>query len=213
MIIWRIWPLANDPPDDPASCKWSSGGSGLLEMIIRRDQPLANDHQSPLSLLSPLPGSRFNLADLSRTFCSCCIANIFFDLPCKFQMLCIAIMYLVTSFPRKDQLPERSSAEWTDAFYRGRRSSRIQVSYFLHFRNQIWYHLCPKFAGLWRGAWNVLPFAGGAENAWQSGTYSHTRGLRISEVNQLTVKLCVYNTIHVLCLSVKTTLFTGGWRT
>jgi len=30
-------------------------------------------------------------------------------------------------FLRKDQLPERSSAEWTDAFYRGRRSSRIQV--------------------------------------------------------------------------------------
>ena len=29
--------------------------------------------------------------------------------------------------PRKDQLPERGNAQWTDAFYRGRRSSRIQV--------------------------------------------------------------------------------------
>jgi len=30
-------------------------------------------------------------------------------------------------FLRKDQLPERGSAQWTDAFYRGRRNSRIQV--------------------------------------------------------------------------------------
>ena len=38
-------------------------------MIIRRDQPLANDLPSPPSTLSPLPGSRFNLADFSRTIC------------------------------------------------------------------------------------------------------------------------------------------------
>ena len=44
MIIWRIQSLSNDHPEDPASCKWSSGGSGLLQMIIRRTQPLANDH-------------------------------------------------------------------------------------------------------------------------------------------------------------------------
>ena len=44
MIIWRIRPLANDHPEDPASCKWSSGGSGLLQMIIQQIQPLANDH-------------------------------------------------------------------------------------------------------------------------------------------------------------------------
>ena len=36
-------------------------------MIVRRDKPLAFDH-----LESPLPGSRSNLADLSRTICSCC---------------------------------------------------------------------------------------------------------------------------------------------
>ena len=33
----------------------------------------------------------------------------------------------IVLFPRKDQLPERGNAQWTDAFYRGRRSSRIQV--------------------------------------------------------------------------------------
>ena len=86
MIIRGARPHATDHPEDPASCKWSSGGSGrfandlpddlasrkwsfggscLLQMIIWRDWPLANDH------LSPLPGSGFNLADLSRTIRSC----------------------------------------------------------------------------------------------------------------------------------------------
>ena len=44
MIIRRIWPLANDHPEDPATCKWSSGGSDNLQMIIWRIRPLANDH-------------------------------------------------------------------------------------------------------------------------------------------------------------------------
>ena len=44
MIIRRIWPLAYNHLEDLASCKWSSGGSGLLHMIIRRIKPLANDH-------------------------------------------------------------------------------------------------------------------------------------------------------------------------
>ena len=44
MIIRRGRPLANDHPEGPASCKWSSGGAGLLQMIIWWDQPLANDH-------------------------------------------------------------------------------------------------------------------------------------------------------------------------
>ena len=34
----------NDHPEDPASCKWLSRGSGHLQMIIWRDRPLANDH-------------------------------------------------------------------------------------------------------------------------------------------------------------------------
>ena len=72
MIIWRIRPHANDHLEDLAPCKWSSGGSGLLQMIIQRNRPLANDHPSPSSPLSPLPESRFNLADLTRTICSCC---------------------------------------------------------------------------------------------------------------------------------------------
>ena len=70
MIILRDQPLANDHLEWPASCKWSSGVAGLLQMIIRTGRPLANDHLSPLSPLSPLPGSRFNLADLSWTICS-----------------------------------------------------------------------------------------------------------------------------------------------
>ena len=85
--------------DGRAFCKWSSGWTSLLQMIIRRDQPLANDHlDQPSSfpcfffilqqiyyfpptnpifsfktfrVLSQILGSRFNLADLSRTMCSC----------------------------------------------------------------------------------------------------------------------------------------------
>ena len=49
MIIKRIWPLENDHPDDPATCNWSSRGSGLLQMIIRRIWPLANDHPEDLA--------------------------------------------------------------------------------------------------------------------------------------------------------------------
>ena len=35
MIIKRIRPLASDYLEDLGSCKWSSGGTGLLQMIIR----------------------------------------------------------------------------------------------------------------------------------------------------------------------------------
>ena len=44
MIIWMDRPLANDHPDGPASCKFSSGKTGLLQLIIQRIRPLANDH-------------------------------------------------------------------------------------------------------------------------------------------------------------------------
>ena len=59
MIIWRIQYLANDHLEDPASCKWSSGGSGHLQiiiwwdrplaMIIQRIWPLAHDHPEDLA--------------------------------------------------------------------------------------------------------------------------------------------------------------------
>ena len=42
ITIRRIRPL--DHLEGPAICKWSSRGSGHLQMIIWRDQPLANDH-------------------------------------------------------------------------------------------------------------------------------------------------------------------------
>ena len=45
MIILMDWPLANDHPDRPASCKWSSGLISLLQMLIRMERPLANDYQ------------------------------------------------------------------------------------------------------------------------------------------------------------------------
>ena len=79
---------ANSPPGGPVSCKyssnrpacckWSSGQTGLLQTIIRKDQSLANNYpEGPTSCKwssvtpTPLPGSRFNLADPSRPICSC----------------------------------------------------------------------------------------------------------------------------------------------
>ena len=44
MIMQRIQPLANDHPEDTASCKLSSRGSGLLQIIIQRTWPHANNH-------------------------------------------------------------------------------------------------------------------------------------------------------------------------
>ena len=44
MILLIDRPHANDHPDGPASCIWSSWSTGLLQMIIMIDMSLANDH-------------------------------------------------------------------------------------------------------------------------------------------------------------------------
>ena len=44
MIIWIDRPLANDHPEQLASCKWSYGLISLLQMIDRIEWSLANDH-------------------------------------------------------------------------------------------------------------------------------------------------------------------------
>ena len=43
--------LISTVPKGPASCKQPSRGAGLLQMIIRRGQPLANEHQEGPALL------------------------------------------------------------------------------------------------------------------------------------------------------------------
>ena len=45
-IIRIDWPHTDDHRGVPASRKWSSGSTGRLQMIIRRDRPLANDQNS-----------------------------------------------------------------------------------------------------------------------------------------------------------------------
>ena len=55
MIIRRDQPLTNDNPEEPASCKWSSRGTGLLQMIIhhpRHPRPLFQ-HQDSISRTFP----------------------------------------------------------------------------------------------------------------------------------------------------------------
>ena len=44
VVKMRDQPLANCHPEGPASYKWWSGGTGLLQMVIRRDRPLADGH-------------------------------------------------------------------------------------------------------------------------------------------------------------------------
>ena len=44
VVKMRGRPLASDDPKGPASCKWSSGGASLLQMMFRRDWPLTNSH-------------------------------------------------------------------------------------------------------------------------------------------------------------------------
>ena len=112
MIIWRIWPLANDYLEDlatckwsfvwEATCKWSSEGSGLLQMIIWRDWPLTNDHPSTPSPQLPLPGSKFNLADLSRTICSFLSLCSCIILCCRYGnqlRLSVFVGFLASMFP------------------------------------------------------------------------------------------------------------------
>ena len=42
--VQTIRPFANDLLEVQASCNWSSGGTGLLQLIFRRIRPLTNDH-------------------------------------------------------------------------------------------------------------------------------------------------------------------------
>ena len=51
MVNWMNWPLANDHPYGPTSCKWSSGWTDLLQIIIWVDRPLARDQNSSKRLL------------------------------------------------------------------------------------------------------------------------------------------------------------------
>ena len=60
-------------------------------MIIWRDRPLKNDHPSPWSNKSPLPGCTFNLSDLSRTICSySCFSRIksLYNAPAGARVFC-----------------------------------------------------------------------------------------------------------------------------
>ena len=46
-IIQRIRPFANDHPEDLGSCKWSSGGTGRLQMITRHPRHPNHLSQDP----------------------------------------------------------------------------------------------------------------------------------------------------------------------
>ena len=44
LVVVVVDVVTNDHLGNPASCKLSSGGIVLLQMVIWRDQPLANHH-------------------------------------------------------------------------------------------------------------------------------------------------------------------------
>ena len=67
-------PLSNDYPDGLASCKWSSGWTGLLQMIIWIGRPLANNHpDGPASCKwsSELAGLLQMIIQIERAAASC----------------------------------------------------------------------------------------------------------------------------------------------
>ena len=80
MIIWKDRPHANEYLEGPASCQWSFEWTGLFQMIIRINQipptKIIFSFKTFVLLLQNL-GSRFNLADLSRTMCSCFLFSLF----------------------------------------------------------------------------------------------------------------------------------------
>jgi len=71
-IIQRDQPPANDHPEGPASCIWSSGGASLLQTIIRRDRPLANDHPEGLTICKWSSGCAGLLQMIIRRDRLCC---------------------------------------------------------------------------------------------------------------------------------------------
>ena len=49
LVVVVVDVVTNDHLGNPASCNLSSGGTGLLQMVIWRDQPLANDHPEDMA--------------------------------------------------------------------------------------------------------------------------------------------------------------------
>ena len=81
MIIQRDRPFANDHPEDLASCKWSSGGTSLLQMIIRHPRHLCYLCQDPDSISQTFL-EQFVLVRI--TFLS---ANVWIPFFCFLQLL------------------------------------------------------------------------------------------------------------------------------
>ena len=59
MIIWRDQPLSNGHPAGPASCKWSSRKTGLLQVIIHHPCHPTHLCQDPNSILRTFLGQLF----------------------------------------------------------------------------------------------------------------------------------------------------------
>ena len=90
--------LANDHPEGPSSCKWSSGRAGRLQMIIRRDRPLANEYQEGPASCKWSSGETGLFQDpesISRTFLKQFVLGFIFcqgswsRFPLDLQPLCV----------------------------------------------------------------------------------------------------------------------------
>ena len=78
MVIQMGQPLVDDHQDGPASCRWSSGSTiffsiffVILSQIYHFPQTNTMFSFKTFQFLPQILGSRLNLADLSRTTCSC----------------------------------------------------------------------------------------------------------------------------------------------
>ena len=103
-IIRMDRPLANDHEDVPASCKWSSGWIGLLQMIIRMDWPLANDHQVGLAFCKWSSGWSSLFQKIIRMDRP--LANNYHDrhAPCKWSSRWTGLSQMIISMDRVSQM-------------------------------------------------------------------------------------------------------------
>ena len=111
IIIQMDRPLANDHPDGPVACNWKSGWTALLQMIIQMDRPLANDHPdgpAPCKRSSGWTGSCKWSSGLTRFFSNCLLKHISYFPPTNIIFSCKTFLLLLQILASRSNLADLS---------------------------------------------------------------------------------------------------------